>query len=253
MKRIFTILSQKWPEFLLEIIVITIGILGAFALNSWNENRKDRIKEQQVIGQLISDYESNLAQLEEKMAMRESMIKAARSYLNAIDNPEEANHDSLASYLALMILDPTYEPISNDLISSGNIRLIKNDTLRLLLSNWSSVIGEVLEMEFIWQKTVYEQLDPHLNEIGLGRNVINRLLGGLDQAAYLLESSSNVNVSIGDSKNVPSLEEISRDTYLEGLASLCISYNYISNIQSQALRKRIFEILELLNEELQDK
>ena len=74
MKRIFTTLKEKWPEYILEILVITIGILGAYSLNSWNEQRKLRQDERKIISQLIDEYEANLQQLDPKIQIRNTHI-----------------------------------------------------------------------------------------------------------------------------------------------------------------------------------
>ena len=44
MKKILDLLKEKWGEYVLEILVITIGIFGAFILNDWNEKRKEKEK-----------------------------------------------------------------------------------------------------------------------------------------------------------------------------------------------------------------
>jgi hypothetical protein len=132
-----------------EIILVVIGILVALQINNWNELRKDKIKEQILLKQLQEDYQSNLIQIEEKMATREKIIISAIALLEAFDYPIRANRDSTIKNIAILGNDPTFDPIQNDLNSSGNLRLIRNVKLNRLLSNWSSDVIAVQEIEVV--------------------------------------------------------------------------------------------------------
>ena len=59
MKTIIAHLKENWIKYGFEALVVTIGILGAFTLNNWNENLKERKKEKILLQQLKEDFETN--------------------------------------------------------------------------------------------------------------------------------------------------------------------------------------------------
>ncbi|RED44567.1 hypothetical protein DFQ10_103254 [Winogradskyella eximia] len=235
-----------------EIILVVIGILIALQINNWNENRKDRIKEQVVLKQLQEDYQENLIQLEEKMTTRDKIIFSAIKLLKAFDQPNEVAHDSLVKNLANAFHDPTYDPIQNDLTSSSNLILIRNKRLKRLLSNWSSDVVGVIEIEVNWSKTVNEEFAFILAELGLGRDVSNSFMNDSKHLWLLDKNEDSYKIEIGTSKLSAPLDEILTSRKLEGLLGNAITLNKAANLQSEALHNRIQEILDLIDAEIKD-
>jgi len=235
-----------------EIILVVIGIVIALQINNWNEQRKDKIEEQGLLKQLQEDYQSNLLQLEEKMATREIMLKSAIQLLNAFDEPVGVFRDSVIKNLADIRNEPTFDPIKNNLTSSENLRLISNNELRRLLSNWSSDVVGVTEIETNWIKLLNEQYHPIISELGLGRDVYNSFMNASKHYWLLDKNSNSFKSEIGISKLSATLNEILINKNLESIISAAIVLNRGANLQSDALRRRILEILELIGDEMKN-
>jgi hypothetical protein len=231
-----------------EIILVVIGILIALQINNWNEQRKDKVKEQILLKQLQEDYQSNLLQLEEKMATREKMLISAVQLLNAFDEPIEMTRDSVIEDLATIRNDPTFDPIQSDITSSENLRLIQNDNLKRLLSNWSSDVVGVIEIEKIWTKLVYEQYMPIISELGVGRDLNNSFMNDSEHYWLLDKNTNSYKVEIGTSKLSKTINEILTNKKLESMISESLVVNKAANVQSEALRQRILEVLELIED-----
>jgi len=233
-----------------EILLVVLGILIALQIDNWNESRKEREIEQTVLLQLQEDFRSNLAQLNRKIQIRKAIIESSLYILAATDHPAVADKDSLIARFSILLLDPTFDPIEYDLSSSGNLRLISNNRLKRLLSNWTSNIVAVQEIEQNWSDIVNEQLQPELNQLGVTRDLANYFANDLKMDWQLEEASETKKIPIGTARQEVSTAQISESKVLEGLVSIAITYNNGANLESETVRKRIEEILALIEAEI---
>jgi len=114
-----------------EIVLVVIGILIALSINNWNTKNIDSQKEKEYLSNLIEDIETQRIivgkQIKHESDMRSSSEKAIH-----LLNSDNIDTDSLNSYLTtitrktFVINDPTFQ----DLKTSGNILLIRNNELR---------------------------------------------------------------------------------------------------------------------------
>ena len=235
-----------------EICLVVIGILIAVQVNNWNENRKNGIKEHVILTQLKKEYESNLAQLEEKMQMRYQIITTCDQILDVIDQPENIDQDDFFSKIGILTLDPTFDPITNDLISSGNLQLIKNVTLKNKLSNWTSDVQALREMELEWQKMTLQINFPFIVSLNIYRDVAHNQYKDKELPIYILDRSLSEKLHIGKSKKRPDLEKVLNHPEMESIIARAITSNYLTNLQSLALKNKVNEILVLLDKEIKD-
>lgn len=136
MKRILETLSDNWPQYILEIVVIIAGILGAFALNSWNEGNINRQLEIDILKQIHTDIEGNRNDVEGDLALLEIGDQSYENILMylTLDLPY---HDSLCFDFDWIMRDQYTKPIraGYDMLKENGLDLMKNDTLKLRIKN----------------------------------------------------------------------------------------------------------------------
>ncbi len=140
-----------------EIILVVIGILIALQINNWNENRKDRIKEIYYLNSLIQELDKNKSKTEFSNRNSESQLKSAEYLSNAMSGSMDTidiNELIDALYQCFSLNHPNYgNNVWNELQSTGNVSLIKNKELTLMLSDYYKFIEYVNALEKEWGET----------------------------------------------------------------------------------------------------
>ena len=237
-----------------EIFLVVIGILIALQINNWNESRKLKEKEQILLNQLLRDFNANLVQLDQKITIRKDFMKYSKALFNLIDYPELRTKDSVDLYLGKTIPYATFDPIINDLAASGELSMIENIALKQALTHWSSNIMDVIEDEVIWKNYRNDHYIPFLVKHYQLRTIRNRAFQTNLLGTYSLKVGENneayIQNNIGESKHPEDFNALLDHPDLEDHLSRCYSINSWANVQSDILRKRIVEIIELIESEI---
>ena len=114
MKKILETLNQKWTEYLLEILVIVVGIIVAFTLNNWNEKRKQASNFDKLIDGLENEIRENLEEANYEISgARNVQIIASRILQNKITREEFLEDRGFRSIIELNRLDINSDDVSS--------------------------------------------------------------------------------------------------------------------------------------------
>lgn len=239
MKRILSTLKDKWPEYILEILVITIGILGAFALNSWNENLKNRQLVQDYYCHFLADINQDQVTIHTLLAEAQLRLKKSNELLVELVSASPDKEKSITLMLeSTARLSYAFNPISagyDDLKSSGNLNTFTDqiivDRVGTYLQDTKGLSGNILYNGQIGLNEMFEIDDFY--EIGFIDNSF--LKGGIDTTIVRAEFFDKNPLTLSQQKK------------LKHIASLLIALNY-RNFQHYQLILTKLESVKLMLE-----
>lgn len=113
-----------------EIVLVMIGILLALQVNNWNESKKEKRVERMYLKNILSDLKDQNAsfdiQIESELSINEAASHIIKDYQ---ENNSFVMDSTFFKHATLMTLRKTFvinDPTYTDLISSGNINMLKN-------------------------------------------------------------------------------------------------------------------------------
>lgn len=152
MKKILKTLKLKWTEYLLEIIVIVIGILVAFMLNNWNENRNKEKLVTEILLEVQNDLVVNIERADEVLLFykrKDSLISYALS--DTIDITAMYKPQTLpVIYKSFAILDNGF----NRLMQNGDHTSEK----------YKSIMADLKEL-FVANKNLVEKYNEEMKQV----------------------------------------------------------------------------------------
>lgn len=133
--------NHDWFAVTVEVLVVIVGLLLAFQLDRWWEQRGERVQEAEFVARLAADVASDtefIGQAIELATMRKGM---AELLMDVAEDPSAATRDPVRFVAAVHQAAYTFAPILSaytfeEMRSTGNLRLLQDPEVKKTLYSY---------------------------------------------------------------------------------------------------------------------
>lgn len=162
---------QNWKKYTFEFLSIFIAVVSAFALNNWNENRRDNEAANKILQEISNGLTKDIHDININVGGHKSGI-AACNYWRRLIARQTASADSLEQHYLNLTRDffSAQNRSGYETLKSRGLELIQNDSLRyeiisLYEYDYNSLRKfeeEYVEMQF--QQSYFKEINAYISD-----------------------------------------------------------------------------------------
>ena len=140
---------KTWKKFAMEFISIFVAVVSAFALNNWNDNRRDDQAATKILTEIDNGLQQDLADIKLNIAGHINGINACRYWYKVLTD-QPIPQDSLQHYYLALTRDffSAQNSSGYETLKSRGLELLTNDSLRFaIISLYEYDYGSLKTME----------------------------------------------------------------------------------------------------------
>ena len=120
-----------WPRILVEGVVIVGSILLAFGIEAWWDGRQERSSERDYLGRILTDLTETRENIVSRSGHYQMLVEHGEAVLPIVSGEQPIPRDTLGFLASVLQVTRMVEPVVargayDDLISTGNLRVIRN-------------------------------------------------------------------------------------------------------------------------------
>jgi hypothetical protein len=164
-----------WRGALREFAIIVAGVLCALGAQAWWDGHQERGREHDYLRQLLADTRENERRLDAAIGDDQKARVAAGQVLDAFTSTGPLPADSVVEWMGRAARASDFRAVAGNyraILGTGELRLVRNDSLRALLAAYSSSLETEADRQRLFRETMTGLAGPMARSLPFMRRAL---------------------------------------------------------------------------------